>query len=249
MNIIVDNLAVRYVDMGHEHAPVVLFLHGWGVEATTFQNLITELIGGYRLIALDLPGFGQSERPHTAWGVGDYARFVQGFLLKIKVAPNFIVGHSFGGRIAIKMVSQNLASPRKLVLISSAGINLPTTLKRKVLKVVLKAGKALTAVPPLRPVRSTLQRLTASQDYLTAGPLRETFLKIIREDLRQDATRIAIPTLLIWGEKDTTTPPKEGEILHQHITGSQLVIIPGTGHFPYREAQAEVLRLLKSFFV
>ncbi len=113
MKVIVDNIAIESVDSGE--GPVILMLHGWKDSLNTFDKLVP-LLPGYRVIRLDMPGFGASDAPRNAWGVGEYVDFVKAFIEKLNISPEIIVGHSFGGRIAIKGVGTGVLKPKMLVL-------------------------------------------------------------------------------------------------------------------------------------
>lgn len=247
---IVDGVDTRFRDSGGA-GPIVLLLHGWGDTLATFDPLVSELDGA-RLVRLNLPGFGGSETPVEPWDVARYATFVRRFLDKLGIAePDVIIGHSFGGRIAIKSVASELIKPKKIVLIASAGAAERSRARRNVFAALAKAGKFLTAFPPLSLFRERLrERLYAaagSADYLRAGPLRETFVKVVGENLLADAERLRAPTLLVWGENDEETPLAEARALNRAIAGSRLAIIPGAGHFVHREMPAETAREIRAF--
>jgi pimeloyl-ACP methyl ester carboxylesterase len=248
-HLIVDSMDAHFRDEGA--GPVVLLLHGWGDTLATFDTLIPEL-GEKRFIRLDLPGFGASEPPQGAWDVSRYAAFVRHFLDKLGVAePDILLGHSFGGRIAIKGVASGIFKSKKLILIASAGVAARRSARRRVFSILAKTGKILTAFPPLslfrERLRGSLYRLAGSADYLQAGALKETFLNVIREDLRADAAKIKVPTLLVWGERDTETPLAEAHILEKVIAGARLDIIPGAGHFVQKDAPKETAEKIGAF--
>jgi pimeloyl-ACP methyl ester carboxylesterase len=246
---IVDGVDAHFRDEGA--GPVVLLLHGWGDTLATFDELIPEL-GAKRFIRLDLPGFGASEPPRGAWDVSRYATFVRHFLDKLDVVePDILVGHSFGGRIAIKGVASSTIKPKYLVLIASAGVAASRSARRSAFSILAKIGKILTALPPFsffkERLRARLYRLTGSADYLRAGALKETFLNVVREDLRADAEKIKVPTLLVWGENDTETPLAEARTLEKAIANARLAIISGAGHFVHREMPKDVAESINTF--
>ncbi len=242
-HLIVQNLDVIYTDRGA--GPLLLFLHGWGADGYSFNTLI-EQFGDYRCISPSFPGFGGSERPQTPWGVFEYAEFVRDFLAKLNIKPDIIVAHSFGGRVAIKGIGAGILNPKKLVLIASAGVAQKlarTHFAGKVARVV----KTITAIPPLSFLQERLKRLAGSRDYMNAGAMRETFVKVVNENLEKDAEKITIPTLLAWGEKDAETPLAEAHTLRERIRGSRLEIIPNAGHFVFQEQPSAVAEKIKNF--
>lgn len=247
MNVIVDSLAVHYLDEGK--GPAVLMLHGWKNDATSFDPLIPYL-KGFRVIRPDLPGFGKSELPREAWDVARYARFVRAFIEKLGVPVKIVIGHSLGGRITLKGVGNSLWSPERIVLIASAGVSPRKTIRLLLIRAVAKVGKAMTAIPPFRSFRVKLRDAAYGRigsDYYRAGPLAQTYANVVREDLSEFARKIAIPTLLIWGDRDDATPVADGRRLAKLVRGSRLEVFPGAGHFVHQERSKEVGTKIREF--
>lgn len=242
-HLIIDGLDIIYTDRGT--GPLLLFLHGWGTNASSFDALI-EQFSNNRCVAISLPGFGGSENSQTPWGVFEYAQFVSHFLAKLKIEPEVIIAHSFGGRIALKSVGTKLIHPKKLVLIASAGVARKSA-RTKIFGILAKFVKALTAFPPLSFLRGFLKHFVGSRDYVNAGAMRETFVRVINENLEEDARKITVPSLLIWGEKDTETPLSEAYTLHERIPESQLEVISNTGHFVFQEQPRLVAEKIRNF--
>lgn len=248
---IVDDLDIRYAEQGN--GQVVLFLHGWGTSLSTFDSLTIELKEkNARFISIDLPGFGASEVPKEAWDVSRYAEFVRTFLNKFSIRePDIIVGHSLGGRIAIKALANDVLKPKQLVLVASAGSAESRSERNLAFLALAKTGKLFLSIPPFsffrNSFRKKLYQAAGSTDYLNAGAMKETFLKIIRENLVSDAEKIKTPTLLVWGDKDTETPLKEANTLHNAIEGSKLEIIPNAGHFVHEERPKVVAEKIVQF--
>jgi pimeloyl-ACP methyl ester carboxylesterase len=249
LKVILEGLAVEYRDEGR--GPVVLLLHGWGINSGSFDVLSRDLAGaGYRVLRPDLPGFGASERPRAVWGVSNYADFIKAFTAKLGAEPDLIIGHSFGGRIAIKLAGLKLLKPKRLVLMNSAGIKQSQSLRNQGFKIIAKIGKFITNLPIFSvwrgPLRQRLYGAAGSTDYLQAGPMKAIFLKTIQEDLRGNAAEINIPTLLIWGKNDVTTPVKDAQILKGCIPSARLVMLDA-GHFVYLDQPDQVAGLIKEF--
>ncbi|MEW6617473.1 MAG: alpha/beta hydrolase [Patescibacteria group bacterium] len=248
MKIIVQNLAVEYLDEGV--GQVLLFLHGWQDNFHTFDSLIPLLSQTRRIIRLDLPGFGKSEMPKETWDLDNYVQFVDEFIKKLGFQVYAFVGHSFGGRIIIKGGATRNLQAQKVILIGSAGIAKDRTFRNSVLKFLAKVGKVIVCIPPLIFWRRRLQKRVydaIGSDYLNAGKLKGTFLKIISEDLSVSAKKITTPTLLIWGENDIETPLSDGEKMARLITNSELKVISGAGHFVHKEKPQEVAKLVQGF--
>jgi len=248
MKTILDGLAVEYEDSGQ--GPAILFLHGWKTDLHTFDSLALLIAQGRRVLKLDLPGFGGTETPSTPWNVGDYASFVANFLKKVGAIDYSIIGHSFGCRIAIKGVATGKLSPRRLVLIGAAGIAHSRSARNRLFTIVTKIGKTALSVIPAPGLKAVLRKRVyekARSDYLTAGALRETYVKIVGEDLSKAATLIDVPTLLIYGSEDDQTPIREAKAYERLIKGSRLMSLEGRGHFVHQEEPEKVAQLINDF--
>lgn len=248
MKTIVNNLAVEYTDEGR--GPILLLLHGWKQDLHTFDALAGAFLPVHRVIRVDFPGFGGTEPPKEPWGVNEYGRFVQALCQKLGLAPDVLIGHSFGGRIALKSVAKRYLAPKKLILIGSAGFSNYKSLRNRLFQLAAKAGKAALLVFPAsfrEKSRRRLYRSAGSTDYLDAGVLKETFVKVTREDLGPHAANVEVPTLLIWGGADAETPLSYGIRLRDLIRSSRLEVIEGAGHFVYIEKPKEVAALIKAF--
>lgn len=237
MKVLVNGQLVEYKKEGRGRT--IVLLHGWGMTLTTFDDLAKYLVGkGYEVLRFDFPGFGGSPKPADSWGVGEYVALTSSLLIKLKVKNvEALVGHSFGGRVIIKGVSSGQLKPKKVVLMDAAGVRPPRTAKKQALKAIAKIGKAATSLPGLRSLRVGLRQklyeTAGSSDYLNAGELQKIFLNTINEDLVPVLAKIKLPTLLIWGEDDTETPLKDGEQMRANIKNSDLIVVPGAGHFVY----------------
>jgi pimeloyl-ACP methyl ester carboxylesterase len=248
MQVIVDSLLTHYEV--HGKGKVVLLLHGWAGSAQGFHKLQAELAKKYKVVALDLPGFGGSQPPDGAWGLDDYAYFVNNFLAKIEIGKlHGLLGHSNGGAIAIRGMARGWLSADKLLLLASAGIRGEYKGRIKAIRMITKAGKALTTPLP-KAVKQKLRTKvykTVGSDMLVAEHLQETFKKVVTDDVRADATHLALPTLLIYGDKDDSSPLSYAKILQEAIKGSKLEVVPGAGHFVYDDQPEAVLKSVKDF--
>jgi pimeloyl-ACP methyl ester carboxylesterase len=248
MQVVVDSLLTQYDVQGTGN--LVLLLHGWGDSSRGLSGLKIALAKHFRVLVLDLPGFGGSEPPESVWGLDDYAQFVAHFLKKIdEKGPELLIGHSNGGAIAVRGLAKNVLQADKLVLLASAGIRGEYKGRVKALRYLTKAGKALTMPLPKIAKQKLRKKVysTVGSDMLVAEHLQETFKKVVTDDVRADAAELALPTLLIYGENDTATPVLFGEILHQAIDGSTLEVLPGAGHFVHIDRQHEVVRAIEDF--
>jgi pimeloyl-ACP methyl ester carboxylesterase len=245
MNVVVNGLMSNYQKVGNGKA--IVFLHGWADSAKSFSDLIAGLQDKFEIYALDLPGFGGTQMPPRAWGLDDYADFLNAWLNKLQVEPFGMVGHSYGGAVAITAVSQGLPV-NKLILLASAGIRGKRPLRKKLMTAGAKAAKVPLLVLPADKRRRIKKKLYGSigSDLMLVPHMEQTFRRIISEDVRTKAAKIDVPTLLIYGSKDKQTPPSDGHILNRSIKGSRLEIIGG-GHFLHQEQAAKIAGLIKNF--
>ncbi|MEK7167193.1 MAG: alpha/beta hydrolase [Patescibacteria group bacterium] len=250
MKIIIKNIAIEYFDEGN--GPIMLFLYGWKDTLHSFDSLIPLLSKQYRIIRIDLPGFGNSELPQITWNLDNYIQFIKDFINKLNVQIDVLIGHSFGGRIAIKAVATEIIKPKKLILIASAGIAKTQTIHNYFFYILAKVGKIITLFPPFIFWRKRLRKKLynmAGSDYFLSGKLKNTFLNVIKEDLKLCASKITIPTLLIWGDQDKATPLNDGKCLSKIISNSKLEIISNTGHFVHQENPQKVAEIISKFIL
>lgn len=250
MKVIVNGLATEYKDEGK--GPTLLFLPGWMNTISNFDLLATELRTSYRIIRLDFPGFvgGGTEAPQSDWGVSEYVNFTCAFIDKIGLDSYVLVGHSFGGRVAIKGISEGMLHPTKLILIASAGIAKHRTLRNRIFTALAKIGKFILYIPPLNFWRKKLRKKLYEKlgsDYLAAGALSQIYLNVIKEDLKEHVRNIRVPTLLMWGSDDKMVPLSDGKLFASLIPSSKLEVLEGVGHSPHRDRVEDTARLIKQF--
>lgn len=233
----------------------VLILHGWasgGDRWLAIGQRIHE--AGHRVFALDLPGFGGSSEPPAGWDTARYAEFLQQYIasLGLAEAPITIVGHSFGGQMALRFAAMFPQSVKNLVLIAAAGVRPEPTLKQRTIQGLAKIGRPLRSGLRALGMESltlkALGRLSGSYDYAVATPgMREVLKRVVREDLRPLMPDIRIPALLIWARDDVTTPLKDGQIMARFMPKSRLVELPDGGHSAYKQYGREIARLISDF--
>lgn len=242
----INNLKIAYQTEG-TGAPVVL-LHGWGAEANSFKPVFDWLSRSYQVYALDLPGFGLSEMPSTAWDASDYAKFLSAFFHKLNIDKAHLIGHSYGGRISIVMAAEEPEKVDKLILVDSAGIIPPRTVKYYMRVSIAKIGRLIRCCGTLgnRLADSIAQRV-GSKDYQEAGPMRATLVKSVNQNLRPLLTKIQASTLLIWGENDTDTPISFGKIMEKEIPDAGLVVLKDAGHFSYLDQLPQFCEIVANF--
>jgi pimeloyl-ACP methyl ester carboxylesterase len=216
----------------------VVLLHGWGGSVRSFRPIFNRLSITNRVYAIDLPGFGRSDPPSPEWSTSEYARVVIEIMDNLGLAKPHILGHSFGGRIALYLAAFHPKRLGKLILVDSAGIKSKKGWKSRLRIGWFKAVKRILFSLG-KWGEKKLQRLyrkAGSVDYRAAGGvLRSVLVRVVNEDLSPILEKITCPTLLVWGEADTDTPLADGRFMNSRIPSSQLVIIKGAGHYSYLE--------------
>lgn len=246
----IDGLRLRYIQQG-DGPNAVIVMHGWGCRAETVQIIADgATLPGTTVYNIDLPGFGLSEEPSQVWGVEDYTTLIEKFCRKLGIEHPSLIGHSFGGRIAIVYASRNAVD--KLVLVDAAGIKPRRTLKYYFKVYSFKLAKRLA---PLFLGKQRGQALVdkmrgkaGSSDYASASPkMRAIMSKVVNEDLKHLMPAIKAPTLLIWGERDTATPFSDAKTMERLIPGAAIVSYPEAGHYSFLERPGQTQAVLESF--
>lgn len=229
--------------------PAVLFLHGWRSEAAVWNQSVRLLRQAglpNGIYALDLPGFGLSPAPTGTWGVSDYCQAVEEFVSKLQLGRVVLVGHSFGGRVAIKLAATRPELVERLVLVDSAGFAMDGE-RKKALNRIAALAKPFFKPKFMQPLRRSIYKGIGADDYLATPELQKTYVRVISEDLSGDLPRIKAPTLLIWGANDQDTPLGYAERMRSAIAGSRLETIVGAGHFSFLDKSEEFVRIIKGF--
>lgn len=254
----IDKIRTNYIEEGQ--GDCILLLHGWGSNITLFEGIVKTLMPSYRVIALDMPGFGQTGEPPCPWSVEEYADFVMKFLAERKVKSFSVLGHSFGGRVILRMNHklQEMGEHApfritKVVMVDAAGIKPKKSFRQKASLRLYKMARGFMSLPPLKAMYPDaieyMRKRRGSADYNSATPvMRQTLVKVVNEDLSHLLPEIHVPSLLIWGDQDTATPLADGKLMEQLIPDAGLVVVEGAGHYSFLENQALVHGALRSFF-
>jgi len=249
--VLINGIETNYKIAGS--GPAILVLHGWGGSSNSWVKVLDILSQkGYQVIVPDLPGFGKTIEPYSAWGVSEYADFALQFAEKLKLDGFFLVGHSFGGRTAIKFSSLNPDKLKGLVLVDSAGLHRVQNLSLRQ-KIVIKGSKLFHFLGSLPVLYGFLRKIayvfSGARDYyfIKSQIMKETFKKIIKEDLADCLPLIKIRTLIVWGEKDKITPLNIAYLLKEKITDSELEIMPRLGHNLHLESPENLSEIILKF--
>ncbi len=247
-NITVNNLNINYIDKG-EGKTIVLF-HGWGANKEAFTPIINKLSAYMRVVALDFPGFGKSDEPKEIWDVNSYAEFMKEFLKKADCENAMWLGHSFGGRVIIKLFEKASVKPSKIILVDSAGIKPKRGLDYYLKVYSYKLLKKVLKLPVINKtgLYEKLVKNAGSSDYkVLSETMRATMSRVVNEDLRVHLPKINVPTLLIWGDKDTATPLSDAYTMEKLIPDSGVVVLEGAGHFSYLDRPGKFFGALEYF--
>ena len=238
MKINIKDTSINYIQYG-EGKDVVL-LHGWGQNIEMMMPLGNPISKKRRVTIIDFPGFGESSEPTYPWSVDDYSLMLEELINRLDIKKPTIIGHSFGGRVAIRYSADHVIE--KVVLFGAPCF---VTIKKQPLKVrILKKIKTL---PGMNNFGEFMKKFIGSRDYKKASPMmREILVNTVNEDLSVYARKIEEPTLLIWGENDTEAPVKDAKELEKIMIDAALIILPGT-HYAYLENLNQVVNILDSF--
>ncbi|MGN0822775.1 MAG: alpha/beta fold hydrolase [Candidatus Gallimonas sp.] len=218
----------------------LVFLHGYLASKESFYPQITYFSRFYRVTALDFPGFGQSPPLDAPWSVSDYADWTEEFLRSEGIEFPHVVAHSFGGRVAVKCLSRGEIFDRA-ALCGCAGIVRKRTIAYRA---KVAAYRAVKKIAP-----GFAERNFGSAEYRTLSPvMRESYKKIVNEDLRADAAKITRPVLFLNGDRDGETPVSSAQIYHAAVKGSELLILQGCGHFAHLDNPSGFNLAVEEFF-
>jgi len=249
--VLINGLETNYKIAG-EGKPF-LILHGWGGSSDSWKAVQKKISqAGYKVICLDLPGFGKSKEPPVAWSVADYTEWLLGFVNFLKLEKFFLLAHSFGGRVAVKFASIYSEKLEKLILCAPAGIKIKPGFKTRIIFWMAKIGNMFFTPRPLNRFKDRARNLfymfLRKRDYVKANEtMKDTLKKVINEDLLPDLAKVNTETLLIWGEKDRMVPLKYGYIFNKNIRKSRLKILPRIGHSPHLETPEKLSQLIMQF--
>jgi pimeloyl-ACP methyl ester carboxylesterase len=215
----------------------LIILHGWAADHQNelkwqpkWQPLMEQLTAaGTQVNFLPLPGL--SSTLEKAWQLNDYVNWLHKQLAEYKKVV--LLGHSFGGQLAVRYTSIFPEKVDSLVLVDPAGIRPFSTkarVKRAVFQTAAKLGKVLF---PLHLGRVLLHKIAREHDYLQASPvMRETMRNVLADEIKNDLQNIQAETLILWGDQDTATPVTHAQLFSSGIENSQLHFIAGARHSP-----------------
>jgi pimeloyl-ACP methyl ester carboxylesterase len=256
-----------------EGRPVLLLVHGLAGDRRTWDPVLDRLGEWAHVIAPDLPGHGDSEPAGGDCSIPGYAAYLRDLLRLLDIGPVTVVGHSLGGGVAMQLTYLFPTLVERLVLVDAGGLGpevspmlraatlpgaelvLPVISSPPVRAVARWTGTALSWVGA--PVRPGVAELARGVGGLAAPTARRAFLRTVRTslDLRGQTVdardrlylTALLPTLVVWGQRDTIIPVRHGVAMHEAAPGSELEIMEGAGHFPHLDEPKRFEALIRSF--
>ncbi len=230
--------------------PVIIWAHGWGHSHKSFKHFITSLHHYGRHIALDFPGFGQSPEPPDGWGTKEHADALASWMKETNMPPVIWVGHSYGCRVGAQLAAHHPECVRAMVYIGGAGLRRPRPLPKRIyLYLRIRLFKLLCHIVPDGALKQRIMRFFGSADYnQTSGVMRRLFVRVVNEDLVEEAKKITCPVALIYGAEDTETPPSIGKKYNRLINNSELHLLEGQDHYSVLQGgRHRVIKIISDF--
>lgn len=263
---------VGYRRAGEGGEQTVLLIHGLAGSSKTWDLVMPELGERYDVIATDLLGHGQSAKPTGDYSLGAFASGLRDFLAVMGVDGVTIVGHSFGGGVAMQLAYQHPHLVDRLVLVGSGGLGRDVSWLLRIL--TLPGAEYLMPLWFPRPIvdRATdvgrflgrrnirnphLAEMWRAYSSLAGASNRKAFVRTMRGVIEPGGQTVnasdrlylaaRVPTLIVWGDNDGVIPVQHGLDAHDQIEGSRLEILEGVGHFPHVESPERFVEVLLDF--
>ena len=242
------------LEAGQSKQPTVLLVHGLGDLASgTWEKLIPALASEYHVLAVDLPGFGRSEKANELYSPARYAAFLHWALERYASGPLIVVGHSLGGAVALRYAADYPQDISRLILVDVAGILHRKVVARDLLEPKLSerwpglfagplkkienwVGGVITRLPgPPLDLDQILVNEALRARFLAGDPARIAAIALIQEDFSRTLRQVQAPAALVWGAEDQVTPLRTGLLLESILPRARLQVIPGAGHVPMKD--------------
>ncbi len=238
---VIKNVKINYQFNDIKKKVTIVFLHGWGQNIAMMEPIQKYYQKYFNTLILDLPGFGQSGEPPYAFNTKDYVELLHELFLQLKIKNVILIGHSFGGRIAL--LYSSMYPVDKLICLASPYCPEVTKLSFKT-----KVYKKLRKIKCLKFITDYMRKKNGSVDYNNASEvMKGVLVNAINTDLTIDVQNIKCPTLLVWGDLDTAVPVSRCYELNNLIKNSGIVIYNGATHYAYLERLNELVIVLDSF--
>jgi pimeloyl-ACP methyl ester carboxylesterase len=256
----------------HPKRPVLLLVHGIADSSATWAEVVPGLAERYVVVAPDLLGHGESDKPRHDYSLGAYANVLRDLMIALGIERATLVGHSLGGGVAMQLAYQHPARCERLVLESTGGLGPEVSWILRALaapgveylmplifpSVVRRAGDALGRRLHRIGVRSPqLAQEWRAYAALTEPANRHPFVRTLRSVIDVGGQAVSahdrlylssrLPTLIVWGERDRIIPVAHAGAAQQLVPGSQLVVFDHAGHFPHAEEPGKFVDVLTEF--
>lgn len=254
---------VHFQDAGSKDAPVLLMLHGFGSSLQTWDSWADSLKSNYRVIRLDLPGFGLSgPSPSKTYTEEDDVQFIENFVNHLNIAEFSLVGHSMGGKLAWNVAANFPSKVKQLVLMAPDGFSNPEEIGAKpyaipyfmhLMKYSLPKFFVKTTLTPAFYDANALtdNLLTRYNDFLRAPGIRQALIDRANQTINSDPVtrlkKITAPTLLLWGDSDQMIPPHNADRYTSVLATATKVVLPRQGHLLQEERPQEGLSAVLAF--
>jgi pimeloyl-ACP methyl ester carboxylesterase len=272
---LVDHVSIHGHDMAYRmegQGPALLLLHGIAGSSRTWRDVIPRLTDHFTVIAPDLMGHGQSEKPVGDYSLGSFASGIRDLLEVLGIDRVSVIGQSFGGGVAMQLAYQHPEKCERLVLVDSGGLGREVNWMLRfmtlpgseyVMPVIFPGfvrdwGDSLFRTINDRGIRlGRIAEMWSAYASLAEAENRQAFVRTIKSVIDPGGQTVSamdrlylaspMPTLIIWGERDDIIPVSHGYAAHETMPGSRLVIIEGVGHFPQIEAPEQFVDALVDF--
>lgn len=255
MNVVINGTDINYKISGPDRADhTMVILQGWGTSMELYDSVAAAVNDTFRVVQLDLPGFGASDEPPEPWNVDAYADFFCGFMKELGIGKATLLGHSYGGRVIIKLAARDSLpfDIEKIVLVDSAGVMPERTASQQFRVRLYKLKRSFLMsrlIYPLFPeVIDYWMSKQGSADYRAASPMmKKCLVMAVNEDLQDIMPEVKQETLLVWGDLDTDTPISDAHKMEEKIPGAALVVLEGTDHYSFLYKPVEFRNILRAF--
>ncbi len=253
--------------------PAIVLVHGLTGSSTTWREVMPALAERYTVLAPDLLGHGESAKPRGDYSLGAFASGIRDLMVALEIERATFVGHSLGGGVALQLAYQFPQRCERLVLVASGGLGKEVSI---LLRAVGLPGSELVLPVVLHPIFADLlesvgntfsrrglhlgvrgREIWRSYRGLTETRGRMAFIHTVRSVIDVRGQRVSardrlylgagVPTLIMWGDQDRIIPVEHAYVAHDLMPGSELVVVPGAGHFLPFEAPEPFLETLEGF--
>ncbi len=256
---------IAILQTGIEHKNSILLVHGLGQLAMKdWYSVIPNLAKKYHVIAIDLPGFGYSEKPKGQYSPTNYAKVLAAVTNKYAKGKLTVMGHSMGGAVSLRFAAMKLAPIEQLILVDVAGVLQKTAFVKNVSKLefsnekvsgkvknfmaqVNDFGGSMIEMASINSISEAIESSDLTRGLVEKSTNVNAAYSLIEEDFSAAIRQIKNETLIIWGALDKVAPLRTAKVLENYIVGAKLMVIDGSGHVPMKTHQQEFLQILNQW--